>query len=226
MRATLAKRHSTGLLQETSVQMGVSPDRLNIAVRAAQVLGDVEIQFLEKLLRWIDSGVSQERRTAMSRGLARALEATPASAPADPLAAVDDPLDGAAAAESIALAEMESQTLRESILRDCLDAAEAGRFTGRSRQALERLRRNSRVLALRVGSRWRYPRWQFDPDAPGGIVPGLAEVLRDLSLSPTGAAFWLLQPSEWLGGHPPIEHLRRHRPEPVIELARQLSLLP
>jgi len=40
------------------------------------------------------------------------------------------------------------------------------------------------------------------------------------------AAFWLLQPTEWLDGHPPIEHLRRHRSEPVIELARQLSLLP
>lgn len=156
----------------------------------------------------------------------RVLEATPPSAPTDPLAAVDNPLDGAAAAESIALAEMESQTLRESILKDCLDVAEAGRLTGRSRQALERLRRDGRVLALRVASRWRYPRWQFDPDAPGGIVPGLAEVLRALALSPTGAAFWLLQPSDWLGGHPPIELLRRHRPEPVIELARQLSLLP
>ncbi len=132
MRATPAKLHSTGLLQEASVQMGVSLERLDIAVRAARDLGDAEIQFLDKLLRWIDAGASQDRRTAMSRGLARALEATPASAPADPLAAVDDPLDGAAAAESIALAEMESQTLRESILKDCLDVGEAGRLTGRS----------------------------------------------------------------------------------------------
>jgi hypothetical protein len=206
--------------------MGVSLERLDIAVRAARTLGDAEIQFLEKLLGWIEAGVSQELRNAMSRGLARALEATPASAPEDPLAAVDDPLDAAGAAESITLAEMESQALRESILKDCLDAAEAGRLTGRSRQALERLRREGRLLALRVGSRWRYPRWQFDQDAPGGIVPGIAEVLRELSLSPTGAAFWLLQPSEWLDGHPPIEWLHRHRPEPVIELARQLSLLP
>ena len=208
------------------MEMGVSLERLDIAVRAARVMGDAEIQFLEKLLRWIDAGVSQERRAAMSRGLARVLEATPVSAPEDPLAAVDDPLDAAGAAESVALAEVESQALREAILKDCIDASEAGRLTGRSRQALERLRRDGRLLALRAGSRWRYPRWQFDPDAPGGIVPGIAEVLRELSLSPTGAAFWLLQPSEGLGGHPPIEWLRRHRPEPAIELARQMSLLP
>lgn len=145
---------------------------------------------------------------------------------ADPLAALDDPLDPAGATESIALAEVESQALRETVLKDCIDAAEAGRLTGRSRQALERLRRDGRLLALRVGSRWRYPQWQLDPDAPGGIVPGIADVLRELSLSPTAAAFWLLQPSEALSGHPPIQWLRRHRPEPVIELARQMSFLP
>jgi hypothetical protein len=145
---------------------------------------------------------------------------------ADPLAAVDDPLDADGAAESIALAEVESQALRETILKDCIDAAEAGKLTGRSRQALERLRREGRLLALRVSSRWRYPRWQFDPDTPGGVVPGIAEVLSEISLSLTAAAFWFLQPSEALSGHPPIEWLRRHRPEPVIELARQTSLLP
>jgi hypothetical protein len=48
----------------------------------------------------------------------------------------------------------------------------------------------------------------------------------DISLSPVGAAFWLLQPSERLGGWPPIELLRRRRPEPILELAREQSFLP
>jgi hypothetical protein len=218
MRSAVALREASALK--------VSPERLEIFVRAARILEDEEIQLLDKLLRWIDEGVSQERRAAMSRGLARALEAIPTRAPADPLAAVDDPLDAAGAAENVALAEMESQAVRETILKDCVDVAEAARLTGRSRQALERLRRDGRLLALRTGSRWRYPRWQFDPDAPGGTLPGLDEVLGKISLSPTGAAFWLLQPSEQLGGHPPIELLRRRRHEPVVELARELSFLP
>ncbi|HET9225797.1 MAG TPA: hypothetical protein VFR31_03970 [Thermoanaerobaculia bacterium] len=88
------------------------------------------------------------------------------------------------------------------------------------------MRRAGRLLALRVGSQWRYPQWQFDPDAPGGVVPGLEEILQQLSLSPTGAAFWLLQPSERLGRRPPIELLRRRRPGPVLQLAREQSYLP
>jgi hypothetical protein len=72
----------------------------------------------------------------------------PVSAPADPLAAVDDPLDAAGAAECIAL--VESQALRETILKNCIDAAEAGKLTGRSRQALERLRRSPHACRLQI----------------------------------------------------------------------------
>lgn len=143
----------------------------------------------------------------------------------DPLALVDEPLD-TAGAESVALGEMEALATREGILRDCISVADAACRIGRSRQALERLRRAGRLLALRVGSQWRYPLWQFEPDAPGGVTPGLEEVLQQLSLSPVGAAFWLLHPAERLGGRPPIELLRRRRLEPVLELAREQSFLP
>ena len=144
----------------------------------------------------------------------------------DPLAAVDEPLDTASLAESIARTEMEGQAVREEILRRSVSASEAAQQTGRSRQAIERLRRAGRLLGLRVGAQWRYPEWQFSADSSGGVVPGLEEVLRALALSPTGAAFWLLRPAERLGGQPPIELLRRFRPEPVVNLAREHSFLP
>jgi len=144
----------------------------------------------------------------------------------DSLAAVDEPFETADLAESIARTEMEGWAVREEILRDSVNVSEAARQTGRSRQAIERLRRAGRLLGLRVGAQWRYPGWQFSTDSPGGVVPGLEEVLRALALSPTGAAFWLLQPAERLGGRPPIEFLRRFRPEPVVDLAREQSFLP
>jgi len=145
---------------------------------------------------------------------------------ADPLAAVDEPLDTVDLAESVARTEMEGQAVREEILRDSVSVSEAAQRTGRSRQSIERLRRAGRLLGLRVGAQWRYPQWQFSADSLGGVVPGLEEVLRALALSPTGAAFWLLQPSERLGGHPPVELLRRFRSEPVVEVAREGSFLP
>lgn len=216
----------TGFLREASARLGISPEKLETAVRAAQVLSNEELEVVEELLHLADAGIPQKRRSAMSRGVVKALEAVPGESALDPLAEVDEPMDTAAAAEALSFAEVEAQTAREAILRDCVSVAEAARRTGRSRQALERLRRAGRLVALRVGNQWRYPVWQFDLDASGGIVPGLEEILRHLALSPVGAAFWLLQPSERLDGARPIDLLRRRRPEPVIALAREAGTLP
>jgi hypothetical protein len=90
----------------------------------------------------------------------------------DPLADVDEPMDAAEIAQELSLAEKEAQAAREEILRDSISLAEAARLTGRSRQELERLRRDGRLLALRGGRQWLYPHWQFDPNAPDGVLPG------------------------------------------------------
>lgn len=213
-----------GFLRKAAVQFGVSRERLETMVRAAKLFSVEEIGVVEELLHLADAGVPSSRRSALSRGVVRALEALPEGS-ADPLAEVDSPFDAADVAEHLALAEVEAQAARGAILRECISVGEAADLTGRSRQALERLRRAGRLLALRTGSQWRYPRWQFAPDAPGGILPGLADVLSELAFSPVGAAFWLLQPSPQLGGHSPIELLRRHRSGPVVELAREHSFL-
>ena len=125
----------------------------------------------------------------------------------------------------MALAEAQATEARLALLRDCLSADDAARLTRRSRQALERLRRLGRVLALREGNQWRYPRWQFDPDAPGGVLPGLAETLEELRLSPVGAAFWLNRRVERLRGTP-IQLLRARRVEPVVAAAREQGERP
>jgi len=227
MSETAAARISKArFLREAAEHFGVRQDLLATMVRAARLLSSEEMGVVEELLHLADAGVSSERRTALSRGVVRALEALPHERSVDPLAAVDEPLDTTGLAESVAHAEMESQAARENILRDSIDVAEAAQRTGRSRQAIERLRRSGRLLGLRVGAQWRYPDWQFSPDAASGVVPGLDEVLRALALSPTGSAFWLLKPAERLGGHPPIELLRRFQPDSVVELAREQSYLP
>lgn len=226
MSETAAMRNArAGYLREASEHFGVSQKRLEIMVRAARVLLHEEMAVVEELLHLADAGISEERRTALSRGVVKALEALPAEFSSDPLAAVDEPMDAAGLTESVASAEMEAQGVREAVLRDSISASEAAEKTGRSRQAIERLRRAGRLLGLRVGAQWRYPEWQFSADSPGGVVPGLDETLRALALSPTGAAFWLLRPAERLGGHAPIELLRRFRPAPVVDLAREQSYL-
>ena len=226
-RAKAASREEPAeVLREVSARYGVAPRRMRVLVRAAQLLSPAEMDLVEELLHLADRGVPAERRSALSRGVVKALEATPEAAARDPLAEVDEPLDTAAAAESLALAEMEAATTRAEILRDSISVGEAAELTGRSRQALERLRREGRLLALRVGAQWRYPRWQLDPDAPGGVVPALDEVLLHVALSPAGAALWLLTPQEQLGGATPIALLRRRRPQRVLLRAREQGWMP
>jgi Helix-turn-helix domain len=212
-------------LHEASIRLGISRDRLTTAVRASQALSRDELEVVTSLVDFAQTGAPLKKRSAVSRGIVRAIN-TVREAAHDPLAEFDEPMDAAEAAEVVTLGETESQAHREAILKQCVSAAEAAELTGRSRQALERLRREGRLLALRKGNQWRYPKWQFDADSPGGILPGLEEVMRTLDLSPMGTAFWLLEPYERLGGSPPIELLRRHRAEPVIQLAQEHSYMP
>jgi hypothetical protein len=213
-------------IREASIRLGIPQERLQTGVRASRDLSKDEFQVVASLLEFARAGASLKKRSSLSQGIVSAIRTLQDAGDDDPLAEVDDPMSPSEAMETLLWAESEMQTHRETLLKDAVSAAEAATLIGRSRQSIERLRRDGRALALRAGSQWRYPRWQFEPDAPGGVLPGLEDVLRNLHLSPAGAAFWLLKPAERLEGLPPVELLRRHRPEPVIQLAWEQSFMP
>lgn len=58
-----------------------------------------------------------------------------------------------------------------------LSAEEAGAVLGIKRQAVDKARRQGRLLGLSVAGRWRYPAWQF---SDGQVLQGLREVLAAL----------------------------------------------
>jgi excisionase family DNA binding protein len=213
-------------IRDASVRLGISQERLKMAVSASQSFSQDELKVVGSLLDFAHTGASLKKRSSLSRGIVSAIQAVQKAGDDDPLAEVDDPMSPAEAVEALLWAESEAQAQRKTLLKDSLSVAEAATLIGRSRQSIERLRREGRLLALRVGNQWRYPSWQFEPDSPGGVLPGMESVLRNLHLSPGGAAFWLLKPSERLEGLPPIELLRRNRSEAVIQLAFEQSFLP
>src|SRR5947207_2787926 len=92
------------------------------------------------------------RRAAAIAGLASAFAAVTERPLIDPLADVDEPLDLEESAATAALAAAEASEVRETLLAQSVNAEEAARFTARTRQALERMRRAGRALALRDGS--------------------------------------------------------------------------
>jgi hypothetical protein len=194
------------------------PAKVHAIAKIARARDSEILGFVERLLAVAEG--KTVRPHALVAGLNEAMKVLTRAAGADPLSAVDDPLPLTEASGAVALAEAQAAETRRVILRECVSAEAAEQLTRRSRQSLERLRRAGRVLALREGNQWRYPRWQFDPDARGGIVPGIGDVLQRLRLSPAGTAHWLTRRHERLKAAP-IQLLRAGRVEPVVQAARE-----
>lgn len=209
---------------EAAARYDVSHRRLQLALWVVEHLIPEELALLDELSQLQE--LDPERRRSLARGLRGAIEEFRARPAADPFAEVDEPLTEEQAVAAVLWADLEAEDNRARLLRQSVSAAEAGRLTGRSRQAVERLRRDGRVLALRAGRQWRYPAWQFDADGPGGLVPFLAEVVARLFGSPAGAAAWLTAPWPELDGDTPLVRLKRRDAEPVLRLAEQLGHLP
>ncbi len=211
-------------IAEAAARYDVPRRRLQLALWVVEHLIPEELALLDQLSQLQD--LDPERRRSLARGLRGVVEEYRDWPAADPFAEVDEPLTEEQAVAAVLWADLEAEENRARLLRQSVSAAEAGRLTGRSRQAVERLRRDGRVLALRVGRQWRYPAWQFDADGPGGLVPFLPEVVARLFRSPAAAAAWLTAPRPELDGDTPLVRLERRDAEPVLRLAEQLGHLP
>jgi helix-turn-helix protein len=98
-----------------------------------------------------------------------------------------------------------------------LSGDEIAAALGISRRAVDKLRRQGRLLAVRDGGTWRYPAWQI---ADGDLLPGLTRILRALhEQSPWTIMAFLLSRSMRLGSRRPLDLLRRGRVEPVLKAA-------
>jgi len=112
---------------------------------------------------------------------------------------------------------------RQKLLEGSLSAREAAVFysgTGRvTAEAVKKATRQLKVLAVRgKGGELRFPRWQFLDQ--GGVVPGLQDVLIELSQSPVGqdvgAIAFFQNPNPLTGGERPIDALKAGRKDDVM----------
>ena len=226
--ATRRKEIREAALAESSARLGVNLARLRIAVEAAESLEEPELDVVRELVR-LACGKPQplEVRRQMSAGLCEALNQLWSTASGeDKFADVGEPIDLKEAAAVSLWADATARMNRARLLADCVSASEAGELTNRSRQAVERQRREGNLVALRVGREWRYPKWQFDIDGPRGLVQGLGAVVRNLCLSPYGAALWLTTPKPELHDEAPIVALHKQHTDLVVRLANENGHAP
>jgi hypothetical protein len=110
---------------------------------------------------------------------------------------------------------------RKELLEDSLTAPEVAKLINvKSRQTPhDRYNRND-LIAIEDRGALRFPRWQFDPQGPGGVIDGFPDVLKALNVPNFSKISWLTQPNPALDGFTPIEALKRGNKEDVISEAK------
>ncbi len=211
------------VLREVSYRLQIPVQRLEVAVAAA-CLQPETFGVVETLVQLDQNKEHRDKLRIAAKNISEALIQL-ISSDEDPLAEVDETDEKDVFFGQIE-AELETGKLRRMILANCVGVEQAAKLAERTRQRLEHLRREGRLLALRVKNCWRYPQWQFDPDYPGGVLPGLGKVLALLQLSPAGSAAWLTTVFKELGNRSPLDLLRAGQTDDIIEFAEDHGHMP
>jgi hypothetical protein len=116
---------------------------------------------------------------------------------------------------------------RRAITEDTITAPQVAELLGVSRQTPLNRVKEMTMLGVRDRGAWRFPLWQFDPEGPDGVIPGLPEVLEALEPQQAFAKLiWLRRPNATLSGKEPVEQLREGEAQPVVDAARAAAELP
>jgi len=214
------------LIRDFSNELHIPQKKLEVAI-AATCLESDPYNLFKFIVEMSQDKTHAEAMEKAAKSILEVLRRQIASTDEDPLSIVDEATEDEIF-QSHLEAEIKSRTRREKILAEFVPVEEAEKLSQKSRQHLEELRCQRKLIALLVRNRWIYPRWQFDPHSPDGIVPGLGEVLKHIQLSPVGAALWLTQPLEVLGNRRPIDLLKAGEKERkmVVSFAKEQGYIP
>jgi hypothetical protein len=113
---------------------------------------------------------------------------------------------------------------RKRLLGDALPATTVSKMLGVSRQTPHDRAKNGFLLGILDNSVLKFPEWQFDPEAPNGVVEGLPEVLKALSCGTFAKISWLGSPNPIFGGLRPIDALRNGNFEDVMQEAQAIGV--
>ncbi len=123
-----------------------------------------------------------------------------------------------------AASEARAFARRRELLADTLTTAEVAALLRTTRQTPHDRAAANRLLALRDGGQLRFPRWQFDPEGPDGVLDGLPKVLEALNVSAFAKAAWLTSSQPALGGRTPLEALGAGEIDSVVRLAAAVGV--
>lgn len=132
--------------------------------------------------------------------------------------------EGDALGQALAAARRRGAARVAEIMKspDMLSARAFGPLIGASHETVNQKRKAGEVLALQGTTRGlRYPRWQVTDD--GRLLPGLAELTRELPGGPWAVYRFLLQPHNELDGRTGLAALKANRVRQVLDVARSIA---
>lgn len=114
---------------------------------------------------------------------------------------------------------------RRELLQNTITASEVAKLLGTTRQTPHDRLKSNTLLGVRDNGVYRFPVWQFDPEAPDSVIEGLPEVLKALQVSDFAKLNWLARPSPYLDGLTPVEALKQGQKERVVTEAIGVRVL-
>lgn len=115
---------------------------------------------------------------------------------------------------------------RQELLANSYTASEVAKLLGtKSRQTPHDRRKNNSLIAIQDNGVWKFPKWQFDPTGPDGVIPGLPEVLKALDIPDFSKIDWLTRPNPEFNGCTPIQVLKKGQKDRVISEAQTVGIM-
>lgn len=105
---------------------------------------------------------------------------------------------------------------RRKLLADALSLSEVAGMLRVSRQTAHHRAHRGQLLAMMDNNALKFPTWQFDPNAPDGVVPGLDKVLAALKCGTLTKLAWLSGANKVFDGRSPIDVLKEGRLDEVL----------
>ncbi|KAB8318008.1 hypothetical protein SD81_022560 [Tolypothrix campylonemoides VB511288] len=190
----------------------VTQHRLELIAKAVQALNCLPSDQIKNLVEQIEISCTKPKTSEAEEDLAAKLGVDP----------ITD--EEARQLENAALENFFEW--RQELLKDSYTALEVAKLLGtKSRQTPhDRLKKNC-LVGIQDNGMWKFPKWQFDPTGPNGVIAGLPEVLKALDVDNFSKMSWLTQPNSVFHGLSPIQALKRGQKEMVIAEARAVGVL-
>lgn len=113
---------------------------------------------------------------------------------------------------------------RRELLAGALTASQVADRLGSSRQTPHDRLRSGSLLGVMDNGALRFPAWQFDGMGPDGVVEGLPEVVRALSIPVFSKIGWMVRPHSTLDGQTPLQLLQAGELGRVLQVARAVGV--